>query len=584
MYEIRAFMYDLARGMRGDVAYLTNIIERLAKYGYNMLIINIEYRFKFPSNPSIGTADSLTPEDVRTLDSIARKNGITLVPFANCAGHCEGIGTLEKYKHLCPDPTGVLGTVWQAGTVDYGRAVNVATYVPEQMLVGDCDAIELVKDLFNDLMDCFSSKYFHIGFDEVRQMHIQMPDATPEERWEKVMEHLLQVIDFVKTKGKTPMMWADMFSRHPEREKYLKQLPADVVMCEAYYGNTPNIFETETPRLLMFKNPGFKTLLSPAANGFRGNPVLCVDSTVNIRKMNKIVNNAYGEEAPGTILCHWETDFGGSFSAHWPWIYMQGKLFDGNTDENYSDLSFLQEYTSLEWGLNDNSLEKWYSFAETKVNKAIEKCMIDILVKENDQEDEVGSDVLMVPRKLKDFKRDLFRSKNILRVLWDAKAWLKSNTVSKIVSYLEEAEKIAEEMYGKAKTNRTEPYCLFMWSRAYSAIFKLMSLVDRVNEHYALAAECQCINEELYRTHIVGCCEVMSAMLVEMETMHQWAETTVLYENCSREEEWWLRQAQDDLKKRMIELMGTIHNKRSLINFNRFVRYEADIPHRILHR
>jgi len=42
MYEIRAFMCDLARGMRGDVTYLTNIIERFPKYGYNMLIINIE--------------------------------------------------------------------------------------------------------------------------------------------------------------------------------------------------------------------------------------------------------------------------------------------------------------------------------------------------------------------------------------------------------------------------------------------------------------------------------------------------------------------------------------------------------------
>lgn len=70
MYEIRAFMYDLARGMRGDVEYLSNMIERLAKYGYNMLIINLEYRFKFPSNPSIATADSLTSKNVKMLGTI----------------------------------------------------------------------------------------------------------------------------------------------------------------------------------------------------------------------------------------------------------------------------------------------------------------------------------------------------------------------------------------------------------------------------------------------------------------------------------------------------------------------------------
>lgn len=584
MYEIRAFMYDIARGMRGDVAYLSGMIERLAKYGYNMLIINIEYRFKFPSNPSIGTADSLTPENVKMLDAIARKNGIELVPFANCAGHCEGIGSLEKYKHLCPDPTGIQGTLWRGGTTDVGKAVNPATFVAEQLLVGDSGAMDLVKDLYNDLLECFSSKYFHIGFDEVRQMHKQMPESTPVERWETVMKHLLEIIDFVKSKGKIPMMWADMFSRHTERESYLSQLPKDVIMCEAYYGNTPELFDLETPRTLMFKNPGFKTLLSPAANGFRGNPVLCVDSTANIRKMNKVVENVYGKEVPGTILCHWETDFGGSFSAHWPWIYLQGKLYEGNIGENYDDLNFLQEYTNLEWGLDDNSLEKWYALAETKVNKSIQKCMIEVLVKEGEQEDEVGSDVLMVPRRLKDFKRGLFRSKNILPVLWDAKWWLNSDTVKEIIPYLDEAEKVAEKMYQESKANRTEPLCLYIWTGAYKAIFKLMMLMDQLSESYSFAAKCQGLNDNKYRMHIIECCEVMSEMLIEMEAMQSWAEATVLYENCSREEAWWIRQAQNDLKVRMTELLGTIHNKRSLINFNRFVRYEADIPNRVLQR
>ena len=135
MFRIRAILYDVARGLKSDPVILEKIIKRLSKHGYNMLILNLKYRFKFPSNPEIGLPDSLTPEDVKHLDRISKEAGIELVPFINCVGHCSGIGMLEKYRHLTADPSGLNDGI-------------------EQLRVSEPDAMNLIADLYNDICKC----------------------------------------------------------------------------------------------------------------------------------------------------------------------------------------------------------------------------------------------------------------------------------------------------------------------------------------------------------------------------------------------------------------------------------------------
>jgi len=101
MKRIKGMLYDVGRDLRGDEKYYQELIKRLADYGYNMILLNLEYRFFFPSHPEIGMPDSLTPDIIQRLDKFARSYNIELVPFMNCAGHCNGIGMTEKYNHLC---------------------------------------------------------------------------------------------------------------------------------------------------------------------------------------------------------------------------------------------------------------------------------------------------------------------------------------------------------------------------------------------------------------------------------------------------------------------------------------------------
>ena len=192
--QIKGMMYDVGRDQRGDdEKFYQELIKRLSGYGYNMLMLNLEYRFCFPSHPEIGMPDSLTPEMVRRLDAFAQSYGVELVPFMNCAGHCEGIGMTEKYNYLCADDM-------QSNSV-------------EQLCVNSAEAEQFMLDLFDDLYGCFSSKYFHIGGDEIRGLAKLYPDMDPDERMRIGVNFLNRMIADVKSKGKIPMMWGDMFVR-----------------------------------------------------------------------------------------------------------------------------------------------------------------------------------------------------------------------------------------------------------------------------------------------------------------------------------------------------------------------------------
>jgi|LSQX01.1.fsa_nt_gb hypothetical protein len=578
MNKIKGFLYDIARGMRGDADYIESIIRRLSEYGYNMLIINLEYRFKFLSHPSIGPSDSLSPEDIKRLDKVCNELGMELVPFANCAGHIEGIGLLEKYKDLSVDPTGVKGSMQQMLSIGQAEKCRPEDLSVEQFELGNKDVEKLIFDLYDDLMECFSSKYFHIGFDEVRQMHVQMPDATEEERWEKVMEYLFLIVDYVKNKGKTPMMWVgSTFAHNPERRKYIEQLPKDTIIIDGSYSNKEDDINKLIKTLEYQKLIGFDAVACSAVNGFRGTPIVSQVSTGNIRKVNAAQEKIYGDTSKGVLLATWEYNFGGCFSAQWPWIYLQSEIFKGRDS---GEMNFLREYTSAEWGLETNELEQWYDYIDIAVQNIIAK---------NADENEFIKEVLKntiygAGRFLYDLRKSLFRSRNILQGLQDARIWATPDTISEIIQTLEKAKVIAQSMSDKAIKRKEESQRLLQWNNTFLAIFELLSLIGSLNKHYTIAAINQGENADKFRENLLMCADIMSEMLSKTEVLKEWSETLVSYENNVEEEKWWIVQAQKDLKKRMSELLSTLHNNRTLINFNRFVRFEADIPNRVFNR
>ncbi len=537
--KIQGLLYDIARGLRGDVKYIEELIPRLSSYGYNMLVLHLEYRFQFRSHPVIGPEDSLRPEDVVYLDGIAKEYGIELVPCVNCAGHCEGILLLEKYKSLGVDPTGMTKGV-------------------EQLIVGDEKALNLIKELYTDIMNSFSSKYFHIGGDEVRRLDVQLPHLSEEERWPIALEHVLSIIDFVKERGKIPMIWGDMFLKHRE---CINRVSDDVIICDWEYFDRPSRSgpgNIEGQRF--FKEAGKRVLASPAINGFYGHPLVSVNSTENIRAFT---SDNQAVDGDGILLCTWETNFGSFFSSHWPWIKLQSDVIRG-TDSG--GMEFLREYTRDEWGLDSDALKEWYELIDVEVQKILSPYS------------DLPFTLICILR------HQVFRTKNILPPLYDSRSWLGKEVRSELLDVLGKAKKVAEGMYDKAVRRREEPLRLLQWTDTFICILQLAELVDELEKSYHEAAIAQGSDSELFVEALNRCVSILQEMVCVSKPLGDWTETLVKYENQVAEEKWWIPQAQKDLAWRGEELKKVLENNRSLINFNRFIRFDPDIPNRVMNR
>lgn len=60
--RIRALLYDPGRNLSAEMGYIESVIDDLADLGFNMMIINLERRFDFPSCPRLAPAGALTTD------------------------------------------------------------------------------------------------------------------------------------------------------------------------------------------------------------------------------------------------------------------------------------------------------------------------------------------------------------------------------------------------------------------------------------------------------------------------------------------------------------------------------------------
>ncbi|MBD2865716.1 family 20 glycosylhydrolase [Paenibacillus oceani] len=548
--RIKGFVYDLARGLRGDADYLEKMIERLARYGFNMLVLQLENRLQFPSRPAIGTTTSLSPSDIQRLDQTAVRLGMDLVPCVNSAGHCEGIGYMEQYRDVVVDPSGSTGGV-------------------EQLKVGDPEALRLIRDLYHDLFAMFSSAYVHIGGDEIRWLAMQMPDATEEQRWTKAMEHLTYILELVRSNGKIPMMWGDMLLKY---ENTISLIPDDVIICDWAYFSAPQLKELSNRKSQhIFKNAGKYAIAAPAVNLFHGNPVLSVNSTLNITSFFADNQSVYEPDGSGVLLCTWENDRGNFFSPAWPWIAMQGALFAGNS---VREMEFLQTYTAREWGVDSDELARWYDWIDVQVQKTL---LFEATIDENVRkalESKKNRPQLLI----RELVIALFRSQNILPVLYGARSWLTSRVRSELREIAVKAEGIASSMLEKAKYRREEPFMLLEWTQVFAAIIDMADALHEAETHYATAARSEFSDQSVHGQALGDCIGAFEKLQRLVDRLVRWSELLVEKENASDEECWWIGQARLDLNQRTKKLTDRSNGNRGMIHFLVFIRLHPDTP------
>ena len=219
---VRAVMFDISRSRVPTMSRLRQTIEQLAGWKCNQLELYIEHTFAYEGHEEVwARASPLTPVEARELDTYCAERHIELVPNQNSFGHLHRWLVLPRYRGLAECPEGI------AHPFSEHRE-------PFSLCPTDPGSLELLDDLFGQLLANFESGYLHIGFDET----IELGKGRSRERAAQVgvaglyAEFLGSVHGLAARRGRRIQLWGDIVARHPE---LLERIPPDAVLVDWGY-------------------------------------------------------------------------------------------------------------------------------------------------------------------------------------------------------------------------------------------------------------------------------------------------------------------------------------------------------------
>ncbi|WP_026809641.1 glycoside hydrolase family 20 zincin-like fold domain-containing protein [Arenibacter latericius] len=164
--------------------YYYGLMNKLASYKVNGIILEIEDKLKFKRQPTIASEDALSIEEWRKISDYAKERNIEISPLVQGLGHASFILKHPEYHDLRDNPN----SDWAFNPLD------PKTY-------------EVQFDLYLDAMEAFPhGKYLHVGGDEV---HTTGRDSK-EPALKLQLIWLDKVSKFAEEHNRTPIFWDDM--------------------------------------------------------------------------------------------------------------------------------------------------------------------------------------------------------------------------------------------------------------------------------------------------------------------------------------------------------------------------------------
>jgi len=232
-FEERGVMLDISRTRVPTMKTLYEMIDLYAELKFNSLQLYTEHTFAYKGHEKVWKdASPLNGKEIEAIDDYCSDRGMELIPNQNSFGHMERWLRHPEYHNLAEAPEG-FEDPWG---VFREYASTLSPRAPGSM--------ELLKDLFDQLLPHFRSRTFNIGGDEPYDL---CAGKSSEECGKKgtgivYLEFLNRIVAEVEKRGYKPQFWADIILNYPE---LLDQIPEDaVVMNWGYESEHP--FEKET--------------------------------------------------------------------------------------------------------------------------------------------------------------------------------------------------------------------------------------------------------------------------------------------------------------------------------------------------
>ena len=206
----RGIMVDMSHGPLPTEDEVKRELDFLARWKANQYYFYSETSIELKGYSVLDYNARFSQEQIKRIIAYARERHIDVVPCVELYGHLHDLFRIERYADLSAIP--------------YGSEFNPR----------DPQVATLLANWIGQLTELFPSPFFHIGFDETWETR-NAPVAREASPAQLYSEHFQTVSELVRRRGKTVLVWSDMFSTYPEM---IPKIPPGTILVPWGYDAT----------------------------------------------------------------------------------------------------------------------------------------------------------------------------------------------------------------------------------------------------------------------------------------------------------------------------------------------------------
>lgn len=207
-FKRRGILLDISRNKVPTMESLEKLIDLFSSWKINELQLYTENTFAYHNHSVVWEGFSpMTAEEIIQLDKLCNDRYIDLVPNQTSLGHMDQWISHNEYKELSERMESYAGHV-------------MSPVVPK--------TLNLMRELYAELLPNFSSKYFNINCDEAQDIGIGRSKEIVEKRGRGrvYLDYLVQLNNEIGKYGKTTLFWGDIILNSPE---LIPKIPKDMI-------------------------------------------------------------------------------------------------------------------------------------------------------------------------------------------------------------------------------------------------------------------------------------------------------------------------------------------------------------------
>jgi hexosaminidase len=251
-FPVRGMMLDISRDRVPTMETLHRLIDLWAELKVNQVQLYTEHTFAYPSHEVVWReATPITPVEAEELDRYCADRAIELVPNQNSFGHMERWLKHEPYSRLA-ELTGSFVDPW-GGIRNQPTTLNPL----------DTGSLELLRNLYDELLPHFTSNMINVGADET----FELGQGRSKEECRRrgtgrvYLEFMLKIHEELSRRGRIMQFYGDIILHHPE---LIEELPRDIIALDwGYEADHPFAAESR-----LFTDAGLRFYVCPGTSSW----------------------------------------------------------------------------------------------------------------------------------------------------------------------------------------------------------------------------------------------------------------------------------------------------------------------------